>query len=253
MIGSALTVELVGASKRYGPTEVLRPTTLRLQPGINVLLGQSGSGKSTILRLIAGLVRPDAGEVRIDGRPIVSETLPSFRRQMGYVIQEGGLFPHLTAGANVTLAAEYAGVDRAAIARRLKELSDLARLPAEALKRFPTQLSGGQRQRVSLMRALMLEPKLLLLDEPLGALDPMIRADLRADLLAIFRLLKNTVILVTHDLSEASYFADQVVMLRDGRVVQQGRLKDLVDSPAEPFVSAFIRAQSSFAPALAAR
>jgi osmoprotectant transport system ATP-binding protein len=203
--------------------------------------------------LIAGLARPDSGEVRFDGQQLLPETMRSWRRQMGYVIQEGGLFPHLSAQANVTLAAKYLGLEIASIQARLKELSELTRFPVDGLARYPVQLSGGQRQRVSLMRALMLKPKLLLLDEPLGALDPMIRADLRKDLLAIFRLLKNTVILVTHDLVEASYFADNVVLLRDGRVVQEGKLRELIQSPAHPFVTEFIQAQFQFPEALSAR
>jgi osmoprotectant transport system ATP-binding protein len=160
------------------------------------------------------------------------------------VIQEGGLFPHLTAGANVTLAARYFGWDARRIETRLEELCVLTHFPREGLSRYPVQLSGGQRQRVSLMRALMPGPELLFLDEPLGALDPMIRAELRAELKSIFRLLGQTVVLVTHDLAEAEFFADRVVLLRDGRVVQQGVLRDLVERPADPFVTRFINAQS---------
>jgi osmoprotectant transport system ATP-binding protein len=160
------------------------------------------------------------------------------------VIQEGGLFPHLTAADNVTLAARYFGWDAGRTGRRLDELLELTRFPRDAMARFPAQLSGGQRQRVSLMRALMLGPELLLLDEPLGALDPMIRAELRADLREIFSVLRQTVVLVTHDLVEAEFFADRVVLLRDGSIVQQGPLRDLVERPAEEFVTRFIQAQS---------
>src|SRR5207245_4661246 len=142
------------------------------------------SGKSAPLRLLTGLSRLSAGEGLLWGRALSPRTIGPLRRRLGYVIQEGGLFPHLTAGANVTLAARYFGWDAPRIESRLEDLSALTHFPRDGLARFPAQLSGGQRQRVSLMRALMLGPELLLLDEPLGALDPMIRAELRADLKA---------------------------------------------------------------------
>jgi osmoprotectant transport system ATP-binding protein len=237
-------IELRDVVKRYGDAEALKPTSLFLGVGVNVLLGPSGSGKSTLLRLITGLSRPSGGEVRLWGQPLTGQTIGPLRRRMGYVIQEGGLFPHLTAGANVTLAARYFGWDARRVENRLEELCALTHFPRDGLARFPVQLSGGQRQRVSLMRALMLGPELLLLDEPLGALDPMIRAELRADLRGIFRVLGQAVVLVTHDLTEAEFFADRVVLMRDGAVVQQGPLRDLLEQPADPFVTRFISAQS---------
>ena len=242
--GGAPVIELRDVVKRYGAVEALQATTLSLGAGVNVLLGPSGSGKSTLLRLLTGLSRPSAGEVLLWGQALSPRTIGPLRRRLGYVIQEGGLFPHLTAGANVTLAARYFGWDARRIENRLEELCALTHFPRDGVARYPVQLSGGQRQRVGLMRALMLGPELLLLDEPLGALDPMIRAELRADLKAIFRVLGQTVVLVTHDLVEAEFFADRVVLLREGRVVQQGRLRDLVERPADPFVTRFISAQS---------
>jgi osmoprotectant transport system ATP-binding protein len=237
-------IELRGVAKRYGSVDALKSTTLSLGSGVSVLLGPTGSGKSTLLRLLIGLSRPSAGEVLLWGQSLDPRTLGPLRRRLGYVIQEGGLFPHMTAAANVTLAARYFGWDAGRIERRLDELIELTHFPRDAMARFPVQLSGGQRQRVSLMRALMLGPELLLLDEPLGALDPMIRAELRADLREIFRVLRQTVVLVTHDLVEAEFFADRVVLLRDGGVVQQGPLRELVERPAEEFVTRFIQAQS---------
>jgi len=237
-------IELRDVVKRYGAVEALKATTLSLGVGVNVLLGPSGSGKSTLLRLLTGLSLPSAGEVRLWGQALSARTIGALRRRLGYVIQEGGLFPHLTAGANVTLAARYFGWDARRIENRLEELCALTHFPRDGMARYPTQLSGGQRQRVGLMRALMLGPELLLLDEPLGALDPMIRAELRADLKAIFRIMGQGVVLVTHDLAEAEFFADRVVLLRDGGVVQQGLLRDLVERPADPFVTRFISAQS---------
>ena len=238
------TIELRCVAKRYGGAEILKDTTLSLGRGVNVLLGPTGSGKSTLLRLLTGLARPSTGEVLLWGEPVTPRTIGALRRRIGYVIQEGGLFPHLTAEANVTLAARYFGWDAARIARRLEDLIELTRFPRDGMARYPAQLSGGQRQRVSLMRALMPGPELLLLDEPLGALDPMIRAELRADLRAIFRRLQQTVVLVTHDLAEAELLGDRIVLLRDGAIVQQGTFDDLVTRPADEFVERFVRAQS---------
>ena len=237
-------IELRGVAKRHGDVVALKATTLSLGAGVNVLLGPTGSGKSTLLRLLTGLSQPSTGEVLLWGQALAPRTIGPLRRRLGYVIQEGGLFPHMTAAANVTLAALYFGWDARRIERRLDELIELTHFPRDGMDRFPTQLSGGQRQRVSLMRALMLGPELLLLDEPLGALDPMIRAELRADLRGIFARLGQTVVLVTHDLVEAEFFADRVVLLRDGAVVQEGPLRDLVERPAEDFVVRFVRAQS---------
>ena len=157
--------------------------------------------------------------------------------------RDGGLFPHLTARANVTLMARHLKLDKSAIDERVEELAALVRLEPALLNRFPGELSGGQRQRVSLMRALALDPEVLLLDEPLGALDPMIRFDLQGDLLDIFRRLAKTVVLVTHDLSEAAFFADTIVLMRNGGIVQQGTAGDVLDHPADDFVKKFVTAQ----------
>ncbi|MDX1546738.1 MAG: ABC transporter ATP-binding protein [Rhodothermales bacterium] len=239
-------LSLDGVSKAYGGTAALHPISLAPEPGrTTVLIGPSGCGKSTLLRLMIGLVRPDSGLVRFGETPVTPETALAVRRRMGYVIQEGGLFPHLTARRNVTLLARHLGWDAERCTRRVAELAALVHLPEAQLAKFPGQLSGGQRQRVGLMRALMLDPDVLLLDEPLGALDPMIRAALQDDLRAIFRDLGKTVVLVTHDMGEAAFFADTIVLLRAGRIVQQGTLDDFLDAPAEPFVEAFINAQRS--------
>jgi osmoprotectant transport system ATP-binding protein len=238
------SLELRAVSKRFGKTAALRTTDLDVLSGkTTVLLGPSGCGKSTLLRLMIGLARPDSGRVVFDGRELTPANLLTVRRRMGYVIQEGGLFPHLTARKNAALMARYLGWTWQRIDERLAELAGLVRLPAERLDAFPAQLSGGQRQRVSLMRALMLDPELLLLDEPLGALDPLVRADLQTDLRHVFRSLGKTVVLVTHDLAEARHFGDRIVLLRDGAIVQQDTFDGLLHRPADPFVSRFINAQ----------
>jgi osmoprotectant transport system ATP-binding protein len=241
-------IELRGIAKRYDGALALGPLDLELPAGrTTALIGPSGCGKSTLLRLIVGLIRPDAGGVRIGGIEVGDETLPELRLRMGYVIQEGGLFPHLTARDNAAIMAQHLNWDLARTDARIAELAALVRLPAEALDRFPAQLSGGQRQRVSLMRALLLDPDVILLDEPLGALDPMIRADLQTDLRDIFARLGKTVVLVTHDLAEAGYLAQSLILLRDGKVVQRGSLDELVRSPADDFVTKFVHAQRGVA------
>ena len=233
----AVTVDL-------GPARLLGPVTLNLEAGVTTaLLGASGAGKSTLLRLLNGLLRPSQGAVLFGGAKLELARLPEQRRQMGYMVQGGGLFPHLTAGENIALVARWLGWSEARIAARQEALLGLGRLPAEALARYPGQLSGGQAQRVSLLRALMLDPEVLLLDEPLGALDPITRAELQEDLRETFARLRKTVVLVTHDLGEAAFLARRLVLLAGGLVVQEGALADLRDRPATPFVSQFLRAQ----------
>jgi osmoprotectant transport system ATP-binding protein len=237
-------LELHGVSKTYGQNTALHATDLAIAAGrTTVLLGPSGCGKSTLLRLMIGLLRPDGGTVRLDGAELTEANVRGQRHHMGYVVQDGGLFPHLTARGNIVLLAHHLGWTAQRIETRVTELAELTRFPADGLERYPAQLSGGQKQRISLMRALMLDPALLLLDEPLGALDPLIRSELQADLRAIFQQLKKTVVLVTHDLGEAAFLGDHIVLLKEGWIVQQGPLAELVRAPADPFVTRFISAQ----------
>ncbi len=241
-------VKLVDVSKRYADAAALYPTNLSIERGkTTVLIGPSGCGKSTLLRLIIGLIEPDSGSIKFDGEPITSDKIGALRRRIGYVIQEGGLFPHLTARANVLLMAHHVGKSREEMQSRLVELCELTRFSDNLLPRYPVELSGGQRQRVSLMRALMLSPELLLLDEPLGALDPLVRASLQKDLKEIFVRLQQTVLFVTHDLAEAIYFGDEIVLMNEGRIVQKGSVTDLRERPSDPFVSEFINAQRGLA------
>jgi osmoprotectant transport system ATP-binding protein len=235
---------LASVYKSYNGQPALTDVSLFIPPRqTTALIGPSGCGKSTLCGLMTGLLAPDAGLITFEREPLAPACLASIRRRIGYVIQEGGLFPHFTSLANVTLMARHIGWSRQKVDNRVKELASLARLPRQILSRYPAELSGGQRQRVSLMRALMLDPDVLLLDEPLSALDPLVRSELQDDLAAIFERLKKTVIIVTHDINEAAFFADQLILLRAGRVVQAGTADDLFDQPAEPFVSQFVRAQ----------
>jgi osmoprotectant transport system ATP-binding protein len=237
-------LELIDVCKSYNGVTVLQPTTFTVEPGrTTVLIGPSGCGKSTLLRIMVGLVTPDAGKVRLDGAELTPETVMQVRLRMGYVIQDGGLFPHLTARDNVAVMARHLGWDRPRIDARVTELARLVRLPLDLLTRYPTQMSGGQKQRVGIMRALMLDPAVLLLDEPMGALDPLVRADLQQDLKEIFRTLNKIVVLVTHDMGEAGFFGDVVLLLGEGRVVQTGTLDDFIRAPADDFVRRFVSAQ----------
>jgi len=238
--------ELARAVKRHGGATVLGPLDLAVAAGRTLaVVGPSGAGKSTVLKLLLGLAPADEGEVRFGGVPLAAQDALALRRRVGYVVQGGGLFPHLTAAGNAALVARWLGWDPRRVASRLAELADLARLSPELLARYPAELSGGQAQRVALVRALMLDPEALLLDEPLGALDPITRADLQDDLRAAFARLGKTVVLVTHDLGEAAYLGHRIALLRGGRLVQEGTAEDLVRRPADAFVARFVRAQRS--------
>ena len=239
-------IDLKNVSKHFGDTVALYPTDLSIDTGkTTVLIGPSGCGKSTILRLIIGLLEPTTGYVEFEGARVSRNTVLELRRRMGYVIQEGGLFSHLTAAQNVLLMAKHLKRPAEDMRKRLEDLCDLTYFPKDGLNRYPVELSGGQQQRVSLMRGLMLDPDVLLLDEPLGALDPMVRASLQTDLKEIFQRLGKTVVLVTHDMAEAGYLGDQIVLLKEGEIVQQGTLDDLRERPTDKFVPEFITAQRS--------
>jgi len=237
-------VQLLGVSKSFADAPAVPAIDLSVERGkTTVLIGPSGCGKSTLLRLIIGLLEPDSGEIQFDGTQLRADKIDIVRQRVGYVIQEGGLFPHLTGRGNILLMARHLGRYQNEMRARLSELCSLTRFPESLLDRYPLELSGGQRQRVSLMRALMLSPELLLLDEPLGALDPLVRAALQKDLKEIFSRLRQTALLVTHDLAEAAYLGDEIVLMNEGRIIQQGSLVDLQQSPASEFVSEFINAQ----------
>lgn len=237
-------IRLEEVSKSFGENLAVRSTSLSLPPEKTLaLIGPSGCGKSTLLRLILGLIPPDEGRVIVDDTTVSPDTCPKVRQKIGYVIQDGGLFPHLTAGQNISLMADYLHWDRPKVRSRIMELCELTSFSSELIDRYPTQLSGGQRQRVGLMRGLMLDPDFLLMDEPLGALDPMIRTQLQEDLREIFRTLNKTVLLVTHDMSEAAYLGDVIALMRNGEIIQKGTVRELLHAPANPFVTEFIRSQ----------
>ena len=231
-------------SKRYGSVVALDSVSLSFAAGsTTALIGSSGAGKSTVMRLLLGLDWPDQGVVRTGGEILQRPDVLELRRRVGYVIQEGGLFPHLTVLGNLALLPRYVGWTSTRIHARAQELAELTHLSSDVLARYPAELSGGQRQRVALMRALMLDPDALLLDEPLGALDPLVRHELQDELKRIFDQLGKTVIVVTHDLAEAAWFAERLVLFRDGKVLQDGRLAEFCEQPADEFVTRFVKAQ----------
>jgi osmoprotectant transport system ATP-binding protein len=237
-------LELLDVRVDFAGTAALDGITLTFPAGTTtVVLGPSGCGKSTLLRVAMGLQRPAAGEVRIAGRRPAAPEWRRVRHGIGYVTQGGGLFPHLDVFENVTLAARHLGVARAELERRFAALLEIVRLVPDVRRRRPDELSGGQRQRVALMRALMLDPPLLLLDEPLGALDPLVRRDLQLDLRELFRRRDRTVVMVTHDIAEAVLLGERAVLMRSGRVVQDDAPAALLDAPVEPFVADFVAAQ----------
>lgn len=241
-----MSIELQNLTKSYNSAYALRNISYHFIAGnTTVLIGPSGCGKSTLIRVIMGLIMPDTGSAKINGELLKSHNILQLRRIMGYVIQDGGLFPHLSAEDNVSIMAKYLGWSEEKINERILGLSALTKFPFDGLKRFPSELSGGQKQRVGLMRALMLDPKFLLLDEPLGSLDPLIRFELQADLKEIFKLLKKTVVMVTHDMNEAAYLGDSIVLMKDGEIVQTGSIKNFVEKPKCDFVEKFINAQRS--------
>jgi osmoprotectant transport system ATP-binding protein len=243
---TTIPLALERVSKSFGSRVAVDQVTLRVHAAETVvLIGPSGCGKSTILRLMLGLERPDRGEVRFQGRPVDGASLRESRRRIGYVIQDGGLFPHMTARANATLMARQLRWTAPRTRARLEELVQLTAFPGDGLDRHPDELSGGQRQRVALMRALFLDPEVLLLDEPLGSLDPMVRFDLQHDLREIFRRLAKTTVLVTHDLAEAIHFGQRLVLLREGRIAAEGTAAELAARPADAFVTRFLAAQRS--------
>ena len=231
-------VELIGVRKTFGSTVALEHLDLRIEPGELVcLLGPSGCGKTTALRLLAGFEQPDAGTITIGGKDIT--TVPPRRRGFGMVFQDYSLFPHLTARANIAYGLRVRRTDAATITRTVDELLEVTRL-AEHADKFPHQLSGGQKQRVALARAIATRPGLLLLDEPLSALDAQVREHLRDEIRRIQRELGVTTVLVTHDQGEAMAIADRVAVMNAGRMEQIATPRELYRRPATAFVAGFV-------------
>ena len=237
-------LELINVYKNFGERPALTDVTVRVPKGAtHALIGSSGSGKTTLLRITLGLIPLDRGYVKINEQALSTFTPIEWANRIGYVPQDGGLFPHLTARNNVALIASLRGWDQARIDARVVELARLVDLDASLLRQYPHELSGGQKQRVAIMRAALMDPDVMLLDEPMAALDPLIRRSLQQELKSIFQRLGKTVLLVTHDLGEAVYLSEGITLLHGGKVVQTGTYRDLIQAPADPFVTSFVNAQ----------
>jgi osmoprotectant transport system ATP-binding protein len=237
-------LELEHIYKAFEGRTVLSDVSLSVPAGVtHALIGSSGSGKTTLLRLTLGLIPFDKGYVKINDQALLSFTPTEWADRIGYVPQDGGLFPHITGKQNVSLVPGLRNWPAEKIARRVEELRALVGLDETVLERFPHEMSGGQKQRVAIMRAAMMDPPVMLLDEPMAALDPLIRRSLQRELKSIFQRLAKTVLLVTHDLGEAVYLAERITLLHEGHVVQSGTYRELLLQPADPFVTLFINAQ----------
>ncbi|MBA1155039.1 ABC transporter ATP-binding protein [Microvirga mediterraneensis] len=235
-------IEIEHLTKRYGDTIVVDDVSLRVDEGtITVVVGTSGAGKSTLLRMINRLVEPSEGRVLIDGQDTMAIPEDQLRHRIGYVIQGYGLFPHRTVAENIATVPRLLGWDKRKSAARVEELLDLFQLdPVEFAKKFPHELSGGQQQRVGVARALAAKPAVLLMDEPFGALDPVIRSKAQDDLVAIQRRLGTTVVLVTHDMNEAFQLGDRIAVMDQARLLQYATPAELLTRPAEAFVEQLV-------------
>ena len=239
-----MAIEARSVTKHFGDFVAVDDVSISVPTGsLTALLGPSGSGKSTLLRVISGLEQPDAGRVVIEGSDVTG--LPPQRRGIGFVFQHYAAFKHMTVQRNVAFGLEIRRRPRSEIKARVEELLELVQLSGLA-KRYPAQLSGGQRQRMALARALAVEPTVLLLDEPFGALDARVRKELRAWLRRLHDEVHVTTVLVTHDQEEAMEIADQIVLMNQGRVEQTGIARDLYEQPANEFVMSFIGPVSHF-------
>ncbi len=238
-------IELFQISKSFGTQVVLNEFSNKFTAEkTHILLGRSGCGKSTILRLIIGLEKANAGEISVDGKnnhEIKNSELPKY---FGYVIQDKTLMPHMNAFDNIMLPARALKIEYETVKERFNYLEDLVQFDKGLTEKYPSQLSGGQKQKACLIRALILDPPYLLMDEPFSALDPMIRSALQNELKKIFQKVKKTVIFVTHDLNEASALGDEIVLLNQGNIEQKGAMRDLKENPASEFVKTFFQAQA---------
>jgi osmoprotectant transport system ATP-binding protein len=232
-------------TKTFGPHKAVDNVSFAVRDGETVVfLGTSGSGKTTLLKMINRLIEPDAGEIMIDGLNVAHGRPEDLRRKIGYVFQNNGLFPHYTIGENIGTVCRLLGWDRERIARRVTELMEELHLPpGEYRSAWPHELSGGQQQRVGIARALAADPPILLMDEPFGALDPITRAHVRSDFKKLEELRTKTIILVTHDVQEAFEMADRILLMDNGRVIQEGTPDELLFHPAVDYVRSFLEEQ----------
>ena len=235
-------ITFTNVSKRYGDTVVLSEIELEIPNGqTTVIVGQSGSGKTTLLRMVNGLIKPDSGRLEVFGDLVPEENIENFRRKIGYAVQGAGLFPHLSVKENIVLIARLVGWSPEDIDERFEMLMRQMELPLDLSDRIPNELSGGQQQRVGLCRALMLKPKLLLLDEPFSAVDPLTRLELYE---VVEKLISNeavSIVMVSHDLSEAKRLGDRMVVLQNGIILQNDLISNVIGNPATPYVERLVQ------------
>ncbi|QIP16362.1 ABC transporter ATP-binding protein [Spirosoma aureum] len=234
-------IDIKNLTKQFGSHPAVNDVSLSIGRGENlILLGTSGCGKTTTLKMINRLIEPTKGSISVDGVDVRQQPGPELRRRIGYVIQDGGLFPHYTVAEAIATVPKLLGWNLAATQQRVRELIDKLQLPASLLTRYPAELSGGQRQRVGLARALAARPPVVLMDEPFGALDPFTRKHVRRELFGLNELQETTVVLVTHDVREALELADRIALMDKGRIVQLGTPGELLNHPATDFVRDFM-------------
>lgn len=234
-------IEVRNLTKQFASHTAVDDVSLQVGQGETlVLLGTSGCGKTTTLKMINRLIEPTSGLINVDGVDVRQQPGPELRRRIGYVIQDGGLFPHYTIAEAIATVPKLLNWEPAAINERIQELINKLQLPETVLGRYPTELSGGQRQRVGLARALAARPPVVLMDEPFGALDPFTRRHVRRELFGLNELKETTVVLVTHDVNEALELADRIALMDRGRIVQIGPPDELMNRPANDFVRDFL-------------
>ncbi|MCK8493284.1 ABC transporter ATP-binding protein [Spirosoma sp. RP8] len=234
-------IEIQNLTKQFASHTAVDDVSLSVGRGETlVLLGTSGCGKTTTLKMINRLIEPTTGSIRVDGVDVRQQNGPELRRRIGYVIQDGGLFPHYTVAEAIATVPKLLTWETSQIEQRTRELLEKLQLPQNLLARYPAELSGGQRQRVGLARALAARPPVVLMDEPFGALDPFTRRHVRRELFGLNELKETTVVLVTHDVGEALELADRIVLMDKGRIVQIGPPDELRQQPANAFVKDFM-------------
>ena len=235
-------ITFTNVSKRYGDTVVLSEIELEIpNEQTTVIVGQSGSGKTTLLRMVNGLILPDSGRLEVFGELVPEENIENFRRKIGYAVQGAGLFPHVSVKENIVLIARLVGWSSQDLDERFEMLMRQMELPLDLSDRIPNELSGGQQQRVGLCRALMLKPKLLLLDEPFSAVDPLTRLELYE---VVEKLISNeavSIVMVSHDLGEAKRLGDRMVVLQNGIILQNDLISNVIGNPATPYVERLVQ------------
>ncbi len=235
-------IEFVDVNKNFGEYHIIKNLSMKIEKGkITVIIGSSGCGKTTTLKMINKLIIPTFGKIYIDGEDISQKDTIKLRRNIGYVIQQTGLFPHMTVKENIELIAKIENIDKNKMNMRTRELMKMINLDYEKFsERYPLELSGGQQQRVGVARAFALDPAIILMDEPFSAVDPISRRQLQDELVAIQKKLEKTIVFVTHDIQEAVKIADKICLLNNGEIMQYDTPENIIKNPKNDFVRKFV-------------